>query len=126
MTAGVVFIVLGAALLHAGWNAVLRSGADRFWSIVVMGVASASVALPLTFMLAAPDRASWPFIGLSAFLQICYCVVLARAYREGELGSIYPIARGSSPMLVALGALVFAAEKLGPRALFGAGLAFAV
>jgi drug/metabolite transporter (DMT)-like permease len=119
MTAGVIFIVLGAAFLHAAWNALLRSGADRFWSIVVMGVASASVALPLTFMLAPPARASWPYIGLSAFLQICYCLVLVRAYREGELGSIYPIARGSSPMLVTLGALVFAGEKLGPLALFG-------
>jgi len=119
MTAGVVFIVLGAAFLHAAWNALLRSGADRFWSIVVMGVASASVALPLTFMLAPPARASWPYIGLSAFLQICYCLVLVRAYREGELGSIYPIARGSSPMLVTIGALVFAGEKLGPLALFG-------
>jgi drug/metabolite transporter (DMT)-like permease len=119
MTAGVVLIVLGAALLHAAWNALLRSGADRFWSIVVMGVASASVALPLTFILAAPARASWPFIGLSAFLQICYCVILARAYREGDLGSIYPIARGSSPMLVTIGALVFAGEKLGLTAMFG-------
>src|SRR5260370_3080024 len=119
MTAGVVFIVLGAALLHAAWNAVLRSGADRFWSIVVMGIDSGSVALPLIFILAAPARASWPFIGLSAFLQICYCVILARAYREGDLGSIYPIARGSSPMLVTIGALVFAGEKLGLTAMFG-------
>jgi len=119
MTPAVITIVLGAALLHATWNALLRSGADRFWSIVVMGVASASVALPLTFILAVPARASLPFIGLSAFLQICYFVVLARAYREGELGSIYPIARGSSPMLVTLGAFVFAGEKLGPVALLG-------
>ena len=119
MTAGVIFIVLGAAFLHAAWNALLRSGADRFWSIVVMGVASASVALPLTFILAAPARLSWPFIGLSAFLQICYCVILARAYREGDLGSIYPIARGSSPMLVTIGALVFAGENLGLTAMFG-------
>src|ERR1700687_4888328 len=119
MTAGVVCIVLGAALLHATWNALLRSGADRFWSIVVMSIASASVSLPLTFMLAAPARASWPYIGLSAFLQICYCLVLVRAYREGDLGSIYPIARGSSPMLVTIGALVFAGEKLGLIPLLG-------
>ena len=119
MTAGVVCIVLGVALLHATWNALLRSGADRFWSIVVMSIASASVSLPLTFMLAAPARASWPYIGLSAFLQICYCLVLVRAYREGDLGSIYPIARGSSPMLVTIGALVFAGEKLGLIPLLG-------
>jgi len=119
MTAGVVFIVLGArCCMRLGMRCcgVVR---DRFWSIVVMGVASATVALPLTFILAAPARASWPFIGLSAFLQICYCLVLVRAYREGELGSIYPIARGSSPMLVTIGALVFAGEKLGPLAMLG-------
>jgi drug/metabolite transporter (DMT)-like permease len=51
--------------------------------------------------------------------MICYWVVLARAYREGELGSIYPIARGSSPMLVTLGAFVFAGERLGALALMG-------
>ncbi len=119
MTPAVVSIVLGAALLHATWNALLRSGADRFWSIVVMSVASATVSLPLTWILAVPARASWPYIGLSAVLQIIYCLFLVRAYREGDLGSIYPIARGSSPMLVTLGALVFAREKLSPIALLG-------
>jgi hypothetical protein len=64
MTPTVIVLVLGAALLHAAWNALLRSGADRFWSIVVMGIASATVALPLTWMLAAPARASWRFMGL--------------------------------------------------------------
>jgi uncharacterized membrane protein len=119
MTPTVVGLVLGAALLHAAWNALLRSGADRFWSIVVMSVASATVSLPLTFILAAPARGSWPYIGLSAVLQIIYCLVLVRAYREGDLGSIYPIARGSSPMLVTLGALIFAGEKLGAVPLMG-------
>jgi drug/metabolite transporter (DMT)-like permease len=119
MTPTVVSLVLGAALLHATWNALLRSGADRLWSIVVMGIVSATVSLPFTWLLASPERASWPYIGLSAVLQISYCLFLVRAYRDGDLGQIYPIARGSSPMLVTLGAAVFAGENLGPVALSG-------
>ena len=119
MTPTVVSLVLGAALLHAAWNAILRSGADRLWSIVVMGIASATVSLPFTWMLASPEQASWPYIGLSAVLQISYCLFLVRAYRDGDLVQIYPIARGSSPLLVTMGARVFAGEHLGPLAMSG-------
>jgi drug/metabolite transporter (DMT)-like permease len=119
MTPTVVILVLSAALLHASWNAMLRSGADRFWSIVVMCIASATVSLPFTWILASPNRASWPYIGLSAALQIIYCLFLVRAYREGDLGQVYPIARGFSPLMVTMGAAIFAGEKLSPVALTG-------
>ncbi len=119
MTPTVVSLVLGAALLHAAWNAILRSGADRLWSIVVMGIASATVSLPFTWLLASPEQASWPYIGLSAVLQISYCLFLVRAYRDGDLVQIYPIARGSSPLLVTMGARIFAGEHLGPLAMSG-------
>ena len=119
MTPTVVILVLSAALLHASWNAMLRSGADRFWSIVVMCVASATVSLPFTWILAAPNRPSWRYIGLSATLQIIYCLFLVRAYREGDLGQVYPIARGFSPLMVTMGAAIFAGEKLSPVALTG-------
>jgi drug/metabolite transporter (DMT)-like permease len=119
MTPTVVILVLSAALLHASWNAMLSSGADRFWSIVVMCIASATVSLPLTWIFAAPNRASWPYIGLSATLQIIYCLFLVRAYREGDLGQVYPIARGFSPLMVTVGAAIFAGERLNSVALTG-------
>jgi drug/metabolite transporter (DMT)-like permease len=122
MTVTVVILVLGAAILHATWNAMLRSGADRFWSMVVMSVVSASVAVPFAWVLASPNSASWPYIGLSAALQISYWLFLVRAYRDGDLGQVYPIARGSSPMLVTVGAAIFAGEKLSPVALAGVGM----
>jgi len=122
MTVTVVILVLGAAILHATWNAMLRSGADRFWSMVVMSVVSASVALPLAWLLDSPMSASWPYIGLSAALQISYWLFLVRAYRDGDLGQVYPIARGSSPMLVTIGAAIFAGERLAPVALAGVGM----
>lgn len=115
----VIALVLGAAVLHAGWNAALRSSVDRLRGIVIISMTSATVALPFVFFLPFPAPASWPYIALSAVLQIGYCFFLVRAYREGDFGQIYPIARGSSPLLVTLGAALFAHEHLPPIALLG-------
>jgi drug/metabolite transporter (DMT)-like permease len=122
MTPLVVGLILSAALLHASWNAILRGGADRLWSITVMCATSAVVALPFLFFLVLPARASWPCIGFSAALQVSYCLFLVRAYREGGLAQVYPIARGTSPLLVTLGAAVVAGERLTPAALGGVAL----
>jgi drug/metabolite transporter (DMT)-like permease len=117
----VVCLILGAAMMHASWNAILHSDADRLWSMVVMCMVSAASALPFALLLAAPSLASWPYIAASATVQIIYCLFLVRAYRDGELSQIYPIARGSAPFMVALGAALFAHEHLGPVALIGIG-----
>lgn len=114
--------MLAAALLHASWNALLRGRGDRLASITIMSLASAAVGAVAVLCLPAPAAASWPFIGLSAVLQIGYCLALIRAYRDGLLAEAYPIARGSSPMLVSLGALVLAHEKLSAGAMIGVGL----
>jgi drug/metabolite transporter (DMT)-like permease len=111
--------VLGAALLHATWNAVLRGRADRLWSITVMSLMSGALGAVAVVLLPHPAAASWPFIALSATLQIAYCVALVRAYRDGLLAEIYPIARGSSPLLVTLGAWLLAGERLSPAAMGG-------
>lgn len=122
MTPLVIGLILSAALLHATWNAILRGGADRLWSITIMCATAAVVALPFLFFLALPARASWPCIGLSAALQVAYCLFLVRAYREGGLAQVYPIARGTSPLLVTLGAVFVAGERLTPVALAGVAL----
>jgi drug/metabolite transporter (DMT)-like permease len=119
MTALVVLLVLGAALMHASWNAILHSDADRLWSMVLMCMISAGCALPFAIFLPRPDPASWPYLAASAGVQIVYCFFLVRAYGGGELSQIYPIARGSAPFMVTLGAAVFAHERLGPVALLG-------
>ncbi len=118
----VIALVLGAALLHAGWNAVLRGRRDLFWSITVMSLCSAAVALPFALWLPKPAPASWPYVAISAAMQIAYCVLLVRAYRDADLGQAYPVARGASPLLVTLGAAVFAGEHLGLLALAGVAL----
>ena len=117
-----VILLITAAALHAGWNAVLRSGQDRLWSIVAICGTSAVVALPFALALPAPASASWPFLAASATLQIAYCLFLVRAYRHGGLAQVYPIARGLAPLLVTLGGATLAGDVLSPWGLAGVAL----
>ncbi len=113
MSPVIVILLLAAALLHATWNAILRGGADRLWSVTMMCAIGALFALPLALALPPPAKASWRFLGASAALQIGYCLFLIRAYRTGELAHVYPIARGTAPLLVTVGATIFAGERIG-------------
>lgn len=114
MSSSVIAIVLLSALLHALWNALLHSGQDRLWTMTIMNMAMAIVAIAAIPLLPAPDRASWPYIVASGFLEVGYNLFLIQAYRYGDLGQAYPIARGSSPVLVAIGAMALAGEMLNP------------
>ncbi len=118
----VVGLLITAAVLHATWNAILRSGADRLWSITVISAIGAVVALPFALALPKPDVASWPYLALSAVLQVGYCLFLVRAYRDGHLAHVYPIARGTAPLLVTLGAAIFAGEQLSLPGMAGVAL----
>lgn len=119
MSVLVIALVLGAALMHASWNAILHSDADRLWSMMLMCLISAASALPFALALPHPAMASWPYIAASASVQIIYCLFLVRAYQTAELSQIYPIARGSAPFMVALGAALFAHERPHVAALIG-------
>jgi len=115
----IVILVLFAALLHASWNALLRVGADRLWAMTVMCLSVALVSIGVALYLPAPAAASWPYAALSGVLHVGYNLFLVRSYKVGDLGQTYPIARGSSPILITLFAMVFAGETLSTSALFG-------
>ena len=87
-----------------------------------MSMSVATVCIVALPFLPAPHRASWPYILASGLLELGYNLFLVRAYRLGDLGETYPIARGTSPLLVTLGAAIFAAEVLKPVTLLGIGL----
>ena len=122
MTAGVIALVLCAALLHASWNAMLKSSGDRLWAITLMTIGSAVAAIPIVIWAPLPAAASWPYILMSVVLHAGYNLFLVRAYRVGDFGQSYPIARGSSPLLVSMGAALFAGEQLGTLTLAGVAL----
>ena len=114
--------VLLAAVLHASWNALLHGNRDRFLSMAWMSIA---IAVTSTFVVVShplPAAASWPYIVASGLVHIVYNISLVRSYRRNDLALAYPIARGSSPLLVALGAAVFAHEAIGPVSALGIAL----
>lgn len=102
MTTLLFLAVLTAALLHAGWNAIVKFGEDRFLGVALVAVFSGLVsALCLPFF-GMPSIDALPWLALSMLFHTGYCLFLSRAYASGDLGQVYPIARGSAPMLAAL------------------------
>lgn len=111
--------VLFSALLHASWNAILHGNRDRFLSMAWMSISISIVAIVAVASLPLPAAPSWPFLLASGLIHIFYNLGLVYAYRCGDLGVTYPIARGSSPLLVALGAALVTGEHLGPIKVIG-------
>ncbi len=94
--------VLFGALLHAAWNALVKSSGDKEADTALVHFLGAWVALPALCWVGLPPQAAWPYIGASLFIHIGYYIALAGAYQHGELGLTYPIMRGFAPLLVAL------------------------
>lgn len=115
-------LVLFAALLHAGWNAMLRGGSDRALTLSGVAAAHAIAGLGLLAWAAPPAPESWPWLLASALLHYLYYWLLFRAYREGDLSQVYPVSRGMSPALVTLGAMVLIGETLSPAGMVGVAL----
>jgi phosphonate utilization associated putative membrane protein len=106
----VVAAVLCGALLHALWNALVKSAGDKTLDTALVHLMGALVALPFALWAGLPAPAAWPFVGASAVIHIGYYVALAGAYQNGELGTTYPIMRGVAPLLVALGSAAVVGE----------------
>lgn len=111
LTWPVVVAVLCGAALHAGWNALVKSGGDKPLDTALVHVLGSVLALPLLVLTGLPQPAALPYIGLSALIHIGYFIALAGAYQHGELSLTYPIMRGTAPLLVALGSAPLIGES---------------
>ena len=119
MSPEITMIVLLAAIFNASWNAIVKVSGDRIAVMAVitlLGSAVSALALPFVTL---PDPASWPLLGLAILIHTAYHFCLPMAYQHGDFGQVYPIARGSAPLLVTLGAAAFAGEMLGMLPLLG-------
>ena len=118
----VILAVLAAAFLHAFWNFLLKENNDKALSMYAVTVGHLPIALVGVAFVGLPPSEALPYIILSGFLHTGYQVFLMNAYRFGALSNIYPIARGLSPLLLALVTIGFAHDELSRLELLGIGL----
>lgn len=119
MNPAVIALVLCAALLHASWNALLKSSGDRLAALSIMTIGAGLGAIPLVLLNPLPAAAAWPYIIGSAVLHVGYNLFLIRAYHIGDFSQSYPIARGSSPLLVSSGAALLVGEQMSAQTWLG-------
>ena len=117
----VVLAVLFAALLHAGWNAMVKSSPDKALDTAALHVMGALVVVPILVVTGLPPAAAWPFLVASMLIHVGYYVSLTGAYEHGDLGLTYPLMRGLGPVLVALSSGLLIGEQLSTAAWVGAG-----
>jgi drug/metabolite transporter (DMT)-like permease len=108
----VFIMVLGAALVHATWNAVVKAVDDRLSLIEIMSATQIVVSLCLIPFIAVPPANCWPFLLASSVLNTGYMLMLNRAYQSGDLSLVYPIARGVAPFVVAIVSTVALGQTL--------------
>src|SRR3954453_6831004 len=105
--------VLMAAFLHAGLNAVVNVRLDRLATVLLLSLVQSGLALGLLAFFPLPAAVSWRWLAASALLHTGYKLRLACAYAHGELSQVYPLARGTAPLLVALAGAAVLGETLG-------------
>lgn len=108
----VMLLVLVGALLHAGWNALVKSSTDKTLDTALIHVLCSLAALPVSLYVGLPVAEAWPFIGASLVIHVGYYFALSSAYKHGDLGLTYPLMRGTAPMLVALASMAVLGEEL--------------
>ena len=106
-------------MLHATWNALAKSVKDHLVGFVALNLGAGAVCLLAVPFVAAPARRAWPFLALSVVVHVAYQALLLQSYRVGDFNQVYPIARGTAPLLVALLAVPLADEHLGAVQLAG-------
>ncbi len=119
MNASVTLAVLLAAVTHATWNAIAHGIKDKLLAFGLIGVGGAVVSIPLVIVAPLPHGASWPYLMGSVAIHIFYNLLLMRSFQYGEFGQVYPLARGTSPLVVTILAAAFVHERPSPAQLGG-------
>ncbi|MFI0814854.1 EamA family transporter [Streptomyces sp. NPDC021098] len=121
MTPLVAAAVLLAAITHASWNAIAHTIRDQLLSFTLVSGGGALCGAVLAAFSPLPAAGAWPYLIASAAVHIVYYILLMRSFHLGDFGQMYPIARGTAPLVVTVLAAVFAAET--PDAWQAAGIA---
>ena len=108
----VTFAVIAAAVTHAVWNAIAHGIKDQTLAFALIGVGGIAVGIPLVIVAAMPRGDCWPYLLGSVAIHIFYNLLLMQCYRLGEFSQVYPLARGTSPLVVTILAAIFIPEHL--------------
>jgi len=108
----VTFAVIVAAVTHAAWNAIAHGIKDQTLAFALIGVGGIATGIPLIFAAAMPRAGCWPYLLGSVAIHVFYNLLLMQCYRLGEFGQVYPLARGTSPLVVTILAAIFVHEHL--------------
>ena len=109
----VTFAVIAAAITHAVWNAIAHGIKDQTLAFALIGVGGIAVGIPLVIVAAMPRGDCWPYLLGSVAIHVFYNLLLMQCYRLGEFSQVYPLARGTSPLVVSILAAIFIHEHLG-------------
>ena len=105
--------VLFAAACHAAWNAVIKVGTDPIPATAMITTGAGLIALALLPFTGLPPAAAWPWVVASVLIHLFYFIGLSEAYRSGDLGQVYPLARGAAPLMTATATAALLGEQLG-------------
>jgi|SRR5580704_7513281 drug/metabolite transporter (DMT)-like permease len=118
----VVAVVLFSAVIHASWNALLKTGSDTLLTTALITTSAACLAAAVLPFLPAPAALSWPYLAGSVALQFGYYTLLVRAYAAGDMSHTYPIMRGGAPLIVAALSATLVGEPLSAARWLGVAL----
>ena len=118
----VFLAVIAAAIMHAGWNVLVKLKLDRFLSLFLIQILMGVMGLIMLVVFAGPSAASLPYALASGVLHLGYNLFLARSYRTGDLSQVYPIARGSAPLLTLVITWFASHEEISPTGAAGIGI----
>lgn len=113
MSFTVLLAVLGAALLHAGWNAIIKTGLSKQTSMFLLSVGHAAIGFCVALTKPFPEAEVWPWLLASGLIHMAYQLFLAFAYEQGDLSRVYPLARGAAPMMVLVVSVLFLSDPMG-------------
>lgn len=112
MSTALILALLGSALFHAVWNAIIKGGANKLFETVMKTGGGALCCLPFLLYLPLPEPSAWPFLAGSVTIHVFYYLLLAYAYKGADMSYAYTIMRGSAPLFTSLVAVFLLGDSL--------------
>ncbi len=119
MQAGVFWIIMFSAVLHAAWNAIVKGAGHQLVATALVTASASMLAFATLWVVGLPSPQSWPFILASVSVHVAYFLLLARTYRVADMGQTYPVMRGSAPLLLMIFGMSWLGERLSVTAWVG-------